>query len=157
MTTIHNRVELEASPGKVFELMADHTRYPDWLTVTDEVRLVTGDHLRAGTEYEEISQFGPKRVRSRWRVTEFEPPRRQVHRGELPFGPLEVRIEIEPDGEGGALLDHTVKLTALPRFRPLGWLLERLILGRRFDAEMKESLGRFTEMIEGDARTERQE
>lgn len=148
MPTIHNTLELDASPADAFDLMADYERYPEWVEVVEEARLVEGERIEAGAEYEEVSALGPTRSTSRWRVVEFDPPTRQVHRGDMPFGPLELTIETRPDGTGGTVLEHTVELTAFPRFRPLGRLLERLVLVRTFEADMAASLEAFAELLE---------
>lgn len=148
MPTIHNTLELDAAPADAFDLMADYERYPEWVGIVADVRLVEGDGIREGAEYEEISEIGPTRSTSRWRVVEFDRPNRQVHRGEVPFGHVELTIETRPDGHGGTILEHTVDLTAFPRFRPLGWLLERLLLVRIFRADMEESLAAFADLVE---------
>lgn len=150
MPKIHNRLTLDAPPDVVFDLMADYERYPEWVAIVEEATLVKGDEIEAGAEYEEVSPLGPFRSTSHWRVTEFDPPEWQVHRGELPFGPVELRIETRPDGDGGTILDHTVELTALPRLRPLGRLLERLVLVRTFESDMEQSLGTFAELVDAE-------
>ena len=152
MPTIHNTIEIRAPPEEVFDLMADYERYPEWVAIVEETSLVSGDQIQAGAEYEEVSHLGPKRSTSRWRVTEFAPPHRQVHVGHLPFGPVELTIETRSDGDGGTILDHTVELTAFPRVRPLGWLLERLVLVRTFEADMDESLAAFAELVEAEGK-----
>ena len=143
---IHNTRTIDAPVEEVFDRMADYERYPDWVAIVEEARLVSGDRIEVGAEYEEVSYFGPKRSVSTWRVTEFDPPTRQVHEGNLPFGPITLTIETRPDGDGGTVLDHTVEITAFPRFRPLGWLLERLVLVRTFEGDMGRSLDTFVEM-----------
>lgn len=80
-------------------------------------------------------------------MTEFDRPRWQVHLGQLPFGPVELTIETQPDGEGGTLLNHTVEITVIPRFRPLGWVLERLVLIRIFRSDMEQSLAAFVDLV----------
>lgn len=148
MPTIHNRLHLDAPPEVVFDLMADYERYPDWVAIVEEATLVKGDEIREGAEYEEVSPLGPFDSTSHWRVTEFDPPRRQAHVGQLPFGPVELTIETRPDDQGGTILDHTVELTAFPRVRPVGWLLERLVLVRTFASDMEESLDAFAELVQ---------
>lgn len=150
MPEIYNSLRLDAPPEVVFDLMADYNRYPEWVAIVDEAKLVKGDQIQEGAEYEEVSPLGPFESTSRWRVTEFDPPRLQVHLGELPFGPVKLTIQTEPDGEGGTFLGHTVEITAFPRFRPLGWVLERLVLVRKFDADMKESLDSFAELVDAE-------
>ncbi len=148
MPTVHNTLDLDAPPEAVFALMADYKRYPEWVAIVTEARLVEGQQIEAGAVYEEVSTLGPKRSTSTWRVTEFDPPGRQVHVGRLPFGPVELTIETRPNGTGGTVLDHTVEITAFPQFRPLGWLLERLLLVRVFESDMTESLDAFAELVE---------
>lgn len=151
MPRIRNERSLEAPPEEVFDLMADHERYPEWVAIVEEARLVEGDRIEAGAVYEEESDLGPFRSTSRWEVTKFEPPRRQVHVGELPFGPVELTITTEPDGDGGTRLEHVVELTAFPRLRPLGWVLERLFLVRSFEEDMDESLDTFARIVGSEA------
>lgn len=152
MPTIHNRRTFNAPPELAFELMADYERYPEWVAIVGEATLVKGNRIETGAEYEEVSPLGPFRSTSHWRVTEFDPPRRQVHLGQLPFGPVELTIETRPDGDRGTILDHTVELPAFPRFRPLGWLLERLVLVRTFGSDMEESLATFAEIVEAETK-----
>lgn len=151
MPTIHNRRTIRASPEEVFDLMADYERYPDWVSIVEEARLVAGDRMGVDAEYEEVSRLGPIRLTSTWRTTAFDRPNRQVHRGRLPFGPVELTIETRPDGDGGTTLDHRVELTALPRLRPLGRVLEWVVLVRSFERDMADSLDAFTELVEREA------
>lgn len=130
--------------------MADYERYPEWVAIVEEATLVKGDAIQEGAEYEEVSPLGPFTSTSHWRVTEFDPPRRQIHVGQLPFGPVELTIETRPDGDGGTILDHAVELTAFPRFRPLGWMLERLVLARKFGSDMEESLATFADLVDAE-------
>ncbi len=150
MPTVHNSLDINAPPEEVFALMADYERYPEWVVIVEEARLVEGQQIEAGAAYEEVSKLGPKRSTSRWQVTKFEPPHKQIHVGQLPFGPVELTIETRPNGDGGTILDHTVEITAFPHFRPLGWFLERLLLVRVFERDMAASLDRFAELIETD-------
>lgn len=120
---------------------------PRGVAIVEEATLVKGPEIEEGAEYEEGSPLGPFDSKSHWRVTEFDPPRRQVHVDHLPFGPVELTIETRPDGDGGTILDHTVELTAFPRVRPLGWLLERVVLVRTFASDMEESLAAFAELV----------
>ena len=73
---------VSAPPERVWELISDTSRYADWVAGTDEVTRTDGP-AREGSTYDEVNPIlGPWKARSRWTVTEFDPPRRQVHRGE---------------------------------------------------------------------------
>ncbi len=152
MPIIENTIEIKAKPSDVFDLMADHTRYPEWVEIVDEAELVRGEKIEEGAEYEEISMMGPKKSVSKWRVEEFNPPNRQVHIGELPFGTVILSIKTEPNGDEGTTLHHTVEINAFPWLRPLGWLVERLFLVRKFRKDMVKSLDNFKEIAESNAR-----
>lgn len=150
MATIHNTIELQAPPEVVFDLMADCERYPDWVATVEDARMTMGDRIEAGTEYEEVRTVGPIRTTSHWQVTTFDRPHRQVHIGLLPFGAVELTIETEARDDGGTRLDHTVELTAIPRFRPLGWVFEHLFLVRIFERDITESLATFTALVDAE-------
>ena len=151
MPTIHNTLALPAAPEVVFDLMADPRRYPQWVAIVEDAALVTGDEIEEGAEYTEVSPLGPIRSTSHWRVTTFDRPHRQVHAGRLPFGPVERTIDIQPDGEG-TRLNHTVEITALPQFRPLGRVLERLLLVGPLENDLTKSLVTFAKLAEAESK-----
>jgi len=78
---------------------------------------------------EEITRIaGPWKSVTRWRVTEFDPPRRQVQEGEgvATATDMAVVIELAPAGEN---TDFTLTVRYTPRFGPIGALIDRAIRG----------------------------
>jgi len=108
-----------APPERVWEVLCDTERYAEWIEGTDEVTRSDGPAV-AGSTYDEVNPIlGPWKAKTRWTVIEFDPPRRQVHRGEgIPMvGSFDVVMEVRPV-EGAS--EVTITLRADTRLGPLG-------------------------------------
>ena len=81
-TSIAATVIIAAPPDRVWEIACDSSRYPEW--VENTLRMIRTDGLtRPGATMEELTRIaGPWKSVTRWRITEFDPPRRQVQAGE---------------------------------------------------------------------------
>ena len=77
-TSIIASAIIPAPPERVWEIACDTSRYPEW--VENTLRMIRTDGpARAGATMEELTRIaGPWKSVTRWRVTEFDPPRRQV-------------------------------------------------------------------------------
>jgi carbon monoxide dehydrogenase subunit G len=136
---------VSAPPERVWELICDTSRYADWVAGTDEVTRSDGA-AREGSTYDEVNPIlGPWRARSRWTVTEFDPPRRQVHRGEgLPLtSTFEVVMEVAPVGDSAS--EVTVTLRGTSSAGPLGALFVRLMNGQ-VERDNRRSVQRLAEL-----------
>ncbi len=81
-TSIIASAIIPASPERVWAIACDTSRYPEWVENTLRV-LRTDGPARPGATMEELTRIaGPWKSVTRWRVTEFDPPRRQVQQGE---------------------------------------------------------------------------
>jgi uncharacterized protein YndB with AHSA1/START domain len=119
---------IQAPPQWVWELACDTGRYAEWVENTLRVTHTDGP-ARMGATMEEVTRIaGPWKTVTRWRVTEFDPPRRQVHEGDgvATAREMAVVIELAPTGEG---TDFTLTLRYTPRFGPIGALIDRVIRG----------------------------
>ena len=123
---VRARASLSAPPERVWELLSDTTRYAEWVAGTDEVTRSDGP-ARAGSTYDEVNPIlGSWKARSRWTVTEFDPPRRQVHRAEgLPLTSFEVVMEVAPVGEAAS--EVTITLQGTSSAGPVGTMFVRLM------------------------------
>lgn len=91
-----------APPARLWELVCDTSRYPEWVAATAAVTRSDGP-ARQGSTYDEINPImGPWRAKTRWTVIEFDPPGRQVHRSEdVPFASeFLVVTDLAPSGDG---------------------------------------------------------
>ena len=139
-----------APPERVWELMSDTSRYAEWVEGTAEVTRTDGP-AKPGSTYDEVNPLvGPWKARTRWTVTEFEPPRRQVHRGEgIPFmRDFQVITELTPAGDA---TEVTVTLRGEPGAGPLGAVFARLMRGQT-DKENRKSVGNFAALASRELR-----
>jgi uncharacterized protein YndB with AHSA1/START domain len=100
-TSIIASAVIPASPERVWQIAGDTSRYPEWVEGT--LRMIhTNGPTRVGATYEELTRIaGPCKSVTRWRVTEWDPPRRQVHQGEgiSTSKDTAVIIELSPAGQ----------------------------------------------------------
>ncbi|MGA7173473.1 MAG: SRPBCC family protein [Candidatus Dormiibacterota bacterium] len=115
---------IDASPDQVWEVLNDMSRYPEWVEST--LKMVRTDGTaRLNATYEELTRIsGPWKAVTRWRITEFDSPRRQVHAGEgiVTASGMSLVLEITPIGEG-TQFTSTIRYT--PRFGILGAVIDR--------------------------------
>jgi carbon monoxide dehydrogenase subunit G len=118
-----------APPERVFELLCDTARYPEWVTGTNAVTRTDGP-ARDGSTYDEVNPIlGPWKASTKWRVVEHDPPRRSVHStGDIPLSShFEVVMEVAP--EAGAS-EVTMTLRGEPALGPIGAVFARLMQGQ---------------------------
>lgn len=125
---MRDRRWIAATPRDVWTLLSAVERSPDWCPWARTV-VAPGGPAGLGVAYEQRGGvLTPVATRSRWRIVEFDPPRRQVHRAEqLRLAASFDRIfELRSDGADGTWLTLGV------RYRPvlglLGQALDRAVL-----------------------------
>ena len=118
-----------APPDRVFELISDTSRYPEWVTGTDAVTRTDGP-ASEGSTYDEVNPIlGPWKAKTHWRVVEHEPPRRSRHEtGDIPLSSrFDVVMEVAPEGDGSSV---TITLRGEPSLGPLGAGFAALMRGQ---------------------------
>jgi carbon monoxide dehydrogenase subunit G len=163
MPTVSHSVTVDAAPETVWAFVSDVERLPEWVAFTDEVRHHDEGAVREGFEYVEYGGIGPLRSESEWEVVACDPPNRQVHVGDLGAMQATLTIDVEPtDGDGdrdrdggggGSRWTQTVEFETLPRFRPLGRLLEGLFLRRAMDRQLARTMAAGRVRVDRYART----
>jgi uncharacterized protein YndB with AHSA1/START domain len=127
-TSIIASAVIPVSPERVWEIACDTSRYPEW--VENTLRMIhTDGPARAGATMEELTRIaGPWKSVTRWRVTEFDPPRRQVQEGEgvSTATSMAVIIELSPAGQD---TNFTLTIRYTPRFGLVGALIDRAVRG----------------------------
>ena len=99
--------------------MRHSSRYAEWVEGTAAVTRTDGP-AAPGSTYDEVNPIlGPWKATSHWTVTEYEAPRRQVHRGTgLPLtAEFDVIFELAPEGDSTGF---TLTLRATPRWARWG-------------------------------------
>ena len=138
MAEVQGRRRIRASQRHIWKVLCDLERFGEWGAWTLYSRRVDRP-AGLGAAYDERSRLLlPVRTDNRWRIIEFDPPRRQVHRVEsAPLIAVFDRV-FELRDEGADATEVTVTLEYAPRFGPLGRALDRLtwrrVQSRRLDA-----------------------
>jgi carbon monoxide dehydrogenase subunit G len=133
-----------APPDRVFELLCDTARYPEWVTGTDAVTRTDGP-ARAGSTYDEVNPIlGPWKAKTHWRVVDHEPPRRTRHEtGDIPLSSrFEVVMEVAPEGDGSRV---GISLRGEPSMGPLGAGFAAMMRGQ-VDRDNRRSVEAFAEL-----------
>lgn len=148
MATIQGSVDIAAPRQAVWDVMSDVSRYSELGSFTDEAVMVSDGKLGEGSVYSETGKIAGMKYNSEWTVTEFDPVSRQVHVGVESSMRIEVTWDlVEIDAENTKAF-QVVELTMMPKFRPLGVLLEKLFVTRMMTkalVDLRENLKRIAE------------
>lgn len=142
------RVELEHfvphPPERVFAVLSDPARRPDWQENTSDVEILDGGPVGVGTRWRE-TQRGVGRVEAE--VVGLDPPSRWVEAGETHAGGGRIAVGLEPaDGGGATRLTMTVELRLHGARRLMGPALEPMV--RR---QMPRDLDRLSALLDDEA------
>jgi uncharacterized protein YndB with AHSA1/START domain len=133
MLEIDVRAVSGAPAERLFALLADARSWPRW-TAFDEAEVEQGEGLG------EVRRFRTGRVRSRERITGFEPPRRFAYEllSGLPVRDYEAEVTLSPTSAGGTEVRwHSTFQAKVPG---TGWMIRRRL--GRFIEETAEGLAR---------------
>ena len=133
-----------ASAERVFELLCDTARYPEWVTGTEAVTRTDGP-AREGSSYDEVNPvLGPWKASTSWRVVEHQPPRRTRHTtGDIPLSShFEVVMEVGAEGDASEV---TMTLRGRPAYGPIGALFARFMQGQ-VERDNRRSVEAFAEL-----------
>ncbi len=146
------KVEIEqpirAPREKVWEVISNIEKAPEWVAVMKSLVETTKNPLEEGAVYRERSKIGPKESETEWRVTRFDPPEIQVHECDEPDFQATLTMRVREDAEGSSTLFHTTEYRLMPKFRPLGWLVENLFIKRKMYRKLNESVDTCKRLIE---------
>jgi len=151
MPSVTSSIDIASLPHAVWDLVSDPKRYPEWVEVTDRMIDVPAEALREGSIYTEYAGLWPFKSESTWRITAFEPHRRQVHLGDDGTAEVELTMLIEPTDEGSRFT-QTLDL----RFRGVAALLMvaawPLVMRRRMQRAVDRSVANARDLTETAAR-----
>lgn len=117
MTHISRQTRVAASPDKVFALLSDLDRLPEWATIVVDTSEVSERPLASGCTFRQTVRIMGQELETTWRVTELEPGRTIAYAATSPLGGrLEMTQTVSPHEEGSNVeleLDYDL---------PGGWL-----------------------------------
>jgi NAD(P)-dependent dehydrogenase (short-subunit alcohol dehydrogenase family)/uncharacterized protein YndB with AHSA1/START domain len=119
-----NRVHIAASPERVFAVLADPRRYPEWVVGASDFVDADPEFPAPGARFQHRVGIGPLRLSDHTEAVEVEPPRRIVLKAKArPLGTAMVEIELrEAAGGTEVAMEETPgdRLSALVTDNPLG-------------------------------------
>src|SRR5438309_457087 len=102
-STVRCRIWIEASPERVFHLLTDSARYPEWKRGLIAVHTVRGRLDEPGGSYTALMRVPGRTMVGRFEIVEVQVPYRLEQRGTLPTGTTVSTDELQPAGNGTQL------------------------------------------------------
>jgi carbon monoxide dehydrogenase subunit G len=133
-----------APAERVFELLCDTQRYPEWVTGTNAVTRTDGPAVE-GSTYDEVNPIlGPWKASTHWTVVEHTPPRRSVHTtADIPLSSrFDVVMEVASED---AVSEVTMTLRGEPAYGPIGAVFARVMQGQ-VERDNRRSVEAFAEL-----------
>ena len=146
MTRIERSIDIETAPERVFEALVDWRELTRWSTITVEHR--GADRCQGvGDAFEQTLRIAGTRLKTRWIVTEHDPPHVVAYRVEgVRGGRMRMRQEVAATRTGSRfdlLIDYE-----LPG-GPLGKLVDRVLARPRNEREAERTLNNLKARLEG--------
>lgn len=151
MTMVEGSVQIAAPRQAVWDLLADPRRHTELGTFVAAVTVLTEGEVREGTVYRERSGPGFMKSESEWTVTRFDPPHELVHTSGDPSMPAEATWTLEEVDVRSTKVTQALDFEMLPRFRPLGRLLEAAFAKRLMERETARMLHDLKRIVEARA------
>lgn len=144
----HCTTVIDAPAERVFGVLADPQRYPDWVIGADTVRGADDSFPRAGARLYHRVGWGPLKLDDHTEVLASEPPYRLELRAKArPLGTARVSMLLAPRGAGSTyvtMIEEPADALSRLLFNPL---LNLLLRGRN-----EASLGRLKRIAEDGAK-----
>lgn len=147
VASIERSIHIDAAAERVFDELGNWGGLTRWSTITAGHK---GPErcTRVGEEFDQQLRLAGVTVETRWRVTEYDPPRTVAYEATGPGNSwLHMRQEVLPVDAGSQVqLKVDYELPA----GVLGEALDRLYVERRNEREAEHSLQNLKELLEGD-------
>lgn len=152
MTRLRQELFVDAPPERVFELLAQPERTPEWSPSAISVRRTDGGPIGVGSTTESVVKVLGTRQRAIGRCSVFDPPRRLVIESRTDLGgKSRSDSELIPEG-GGTRLRATLEYVVPGG--GLGKLFDRLVAERQIRQEFEQSLQTLKGLVEREAATD---
>ena len=148
MAVFGETIEINAPPEAVWAFLSDANRYHEWVTVTDRMVEVPEEPMGVGTVYREYGGW-PVKSESTWRVTEFDPPNRQVHEGRS--WPIRFLLSLQLEViEGGTRLNSRFDIHYVTIMWAMGMFLYAPFVRGKLRSIMRETTANIKRLVEAE-------
>lgn len=152
MPRLERNLVIGAPPHRVWRVLVDPERAPDWEAGVIDVAEPTGQLDEPDASCVQVMNFRGRRLEGECRVTEAFAPHTRVVRIQPPLTKAAVRRERLVEGDGGTRL--TLELEYETRGGPLGAVLNVALTRPRLAMVLGESLRNVKRLVEAELRFE---
>ncbi len=147
MSTVTASIDIDASPGDVWETVMDPARLSDWVTIHRRLEHADGGALRVGYRMDQQVHLRGVNLEVHWRLIECVPRERAVWEGN---GPAHSRARTEY--RLSSVASGTTRFDYRNEFHPplgvLGALASRALVGGMPEREATRTLERLKALLE---------
>jgi len=136
MPVIEGSIDIAAPRQAVWDLMCDVSRYSEFGNVTEEAVPTSDGEFGMGSTYTESGKVAGMKYNAEWTVTHFDRISKQVHIGEESSMHIELTWTLEELDARNTRATQVVDVNMMPKFRPLGILLEKLFVTRMMTKQL---------------------
>ena len=142
--------EYNASPQQVWALLCDVKRFPEWVEFVERMVEAPDGAMEVGYSWRTYGGIPPFKFEMQWRVTESDPPRRQVRVGENRQAQLTFTMDMEPAGEGTRV---RVQMDFQPRgvMVPISMIMWPLLMQGRAQSAMQTTFANAKRILEAES------
>jgi NAD(P)-dependent dehydrogenase (short-subunit alcohol dehydrogenase family)/uncharacterized protein YndB with AHSA1/START domain len=139
-----NRVHIRATPERVFAVLSDGARYPDWVVGASHATDVDADFPSRGSRFRHRVGLRPLTTTDYTEVTELDPPRRIVLKAKArPLGTATIELSVR-ELAGGA----EVRMVETPGDRLTALVGSNRLVDTVLRVRNAEALGRLKRLVE---------
>jgi uncharacterized protein YndB with AHSA1/START domain len=148
MSTVHVKIDIQASPQKVWDTVMDPYKFEQWVTIHRSVREVSDRPMRKGSTMDQVLHMRGVSFHVHWTLVDFSEPNRAEWTGR---GPAHSRARIvyilsDEGGDGHTCFEYINEFT--PPGGRLGSVASRVFVGGASEREARNSLSRLKALLE---------
>jgi uncharacterized protein YndB with AHSA1/START domain len=146
MSEVRAKIDINAPPEQVYDVMLDPNRLHEWVTIHRKVNRADSGEPREGFEMDQTLCLRHANFKVHWTLTDAERPHRATWEGHGPAGSYaRTSYKLTPNGDGTHFEYEN-------EFKPPGGILgraaSRVVVGGQPEREAKHSLQQLKALLE---------
>ena len=146
MSEVRAKIDINAPPEQVYDVMLDPDRLQEWVTIHRKVNRADSGEPREGFEMDQTLCLRHANFKVHWTLTDAERPHRATWEGRGPAGSYaRTSYKLTPNGDGTHFEYEN-------EFKPPGGILgraaSRVVVGGQPEREAKRSLQQLKALLE---------